>query len=624
MPTASKLAVLDFGGQYAHLITARIRSLGAYCEIVSPTELDTRKAKREYAGLVFSGGPNSVYEADAPRCDPGLYDIGLPLLAICYGHQLLVQEKGGRVKPAKNPEYGPAQLTIKNKTAIFAKESLERRQTVWMSHGDEVQSLPPNFEVLAETPDCPYAAVGDLGSKLFALQFHPEVQESEGGMRLLSNFIQICGLSNSWKLSDFLQAEQLRVQKQVGKHKVFFLLSGGVDSSVAFALLARSLPPEHLLGLHIDTGFMRRKESHSVIESLSIFGAQVKSVDASREFYSALKEVVEPEKKRQVIGELFLKVQKSVSKDLGLNPAEWYLGQGTIYPDQIESGSSKNSERIKTHHNRVAGIETLLKAGRIVEPISSLYKDEVRELGQLLGLPHSLLQRHPFPGPGLAVRCLCIAKKEAAQKTKLQLEEQEDWKELQEELKKEELFASVLPLRSVGVQGDKRSYRHCLSLFYKKDKDLEQKLPDWPSLLEKARQIINRFEDFNRVLLHLGALKTSVAIRFEAQANSHLSPERIGLLQEAESVVDSFLKEKKIYDDIWQFPVVLLPLAPLKQCGNALVLRPVCSTDAMTASVYTMRPKLLWDLEQRLKNIEKINAVFYDLTSKPPGTIEWE
>ena len=297
MPVSSKLAVLDFGGQYAHLITARIRSLGAYCEIVSPTELSPRKAKTEYAGLIFSGGPSSVYSANAPTCDPELHHLGLPLLAICYGHQLLVQQRGGQIKPAQNPEYGPAKLTVNKAKGIFAKESLEKKQIVWMSHGDEVQSLPPDFEILAETPDCPYAALGDLKRKLFALQFHPEVQESEGGMRLLSNFIQICGLSNSWKLSDFLKAEQLRVQKQVGDHKVFFLLSGGVDSTVAFALLASSLAPQHLLGLHVDTGFMRQGESQAVEKALEVLGAPLRTVDASQKFYDALKGVVEPEKK---------------------------------------------------------------------------------------------------------------------------------------------------------------------------------------------------------------------------------------------------------------------------------------------------------------------------------------
>lgn len=620
MPPRSKLAVLDFGGQYAHLITARIRSLGAYCEIVSPAELGPRKAKEEYAGLIFSGGPRSVYSADAPACDPELHRLGLPLLAICYGHQLLIQQSGGQVKAAQNPEYGPARLRIRKKSGIFAKESLEKKQIVWMSHGDEVQSLPPDFEVLAETPDCPYAAVADLKRNLFALQFHPEVQESEGGMRLLSNFIQICGLSNSWKLSDFLKAEQLRVQKQIGTHKVFFLLSGGVDSSVAFALLASSLKKEHLLGLHVDTGFMRRGESLAVEKSLSIFGVQLKSVDAAPEFYDALRGVVEPERKRHIIGELFIKIQESVSKSLGLNPEEWYLGQGTIYPDQIESGASKNSERIKTHHNRVAGIEALLKAGRIIEPISSLYKDEVRKLGQLLGLPQALLQRHPFPGPGLAIRCLCLSKKLAAIESEAKIEKQAAYLELQKELEAKGLAAAILPVRSVGVQGDKRSYRHCLALFYKK-KQGKQKFPDWSWLLEIARQIVNRFEEFNRVLLYLEA---SEAIPFKAQAPAELSRERIKLLQEGEAIVESFLEEKKIYEEIWQFPVVLLPLAPPQKGGNALVLRPVCSTDAMTASVYTMQPELLSDLQQRLAKIKGINAVFYDLTSKPPATIEWE
>lgn len=619
--SASKLAVLNFGGQYAHLITARIRSLGAYCEILSPEELSPYKAKKNYAGLIFSGGPRSVYSAGAPQCDPGLQHLDMPLLGICYGHQLLVQQRGGQIKPAQNPEYGPALLKIKKAEAIFSGENPKKEQTVWMSHGDEVQSLPPGFEVLAETSDCPYAALGDLKRNLFALQFHPEVQESEGGRRILSNFIRLCGLSNSWKLNDFLKAEQLRTQRQVRNHKVFFLLSGGVDSSVAFALLASSLKPEALLGLHIDTGFMRLGESKAVKKALGIFGSQLKFVDASREFYDALRGVVKPEKKRQVIGELFVKIQSSVSESLGLNPREWYLGQGTIYPDQIESGFAKNSERIKTHHNRVEAIEALLKAGRIIEPINSLYKDEVRKLGKILGLPQGLLRRHPFPGPGLAIRCLCSPKKETLTLLEAQKEKQEVCLKLKREWKARDISLAVLAVRSVGVQGDKRSYRHCLALFYKQNKKKGELPFEWSYILEIARQITNRFSQFNRVLLHLGQ---SEAIQFETQFHAELSLERLELLRKADAFVESFLEEKKIYEEIWQFPVILLPLTLPQKGGNALVLRPVCSTDAMTASVYRMRMDLLSELGQRLQSIQGINAVFYDLTSKPPATIEWE
>ncbi len=631
MEPAAKLAILDFGSQYTHLLAARIRTLGAYCEIMMPDCLDAARARKEYAGLIYSGGPASVYDSEAPNCDERLSGLGLPILGICYGHQLLMQQNGAKIGQASNSEYGPAKLRILQNHDIFAGQRLHSEQTVWMSHGDEVQELPPGFEVLGKTIDCAYAAVGDCKRKLFGLQFHPEVRHSQRGTYILQSFIRLCGLEDSWKLTDFLQEEETRLTKELTGKKVFFLLSGGVDSTVAFALLARILDPKHLIGMYVDTGFMRHNEADEVKAALfAAYGIRLHMVDAALQFYTALKDVTDPEKKRQIIGELFIQVQQEASLSLGFDTKDWYLGQGTIYPDQIESGSSMHSHRIKTHHNRVAGIEALLQKGRVVEPISKLYKDEVRRLGAILGLPRNLMYRHPFPGPGLAVRCLCVGN-EAQQVSWLQTATLQDklregWQDLliqqKENHKKNtaDLEYTILPVRSVGVQGDQRSYRHCLALVYSKQ------LPDWSVLLELATKIPNRFADLNRVLLHLGPVADCTNHSFILHGPASLSTERISLLRSADHIVSEFMREKNIYDEIWQFPVVLLPIAPTtdNKNTNAVVLRPVLSTDAMTASAYCMPPALLFDLYQRLIKLSGCSAVFYDLSNKPPGTIEWE
>ncbi len=619
----TKLGILDFGGQYAHLIAARVRHLGVYCEILSPIHLKPEDVQKEYAGLIFSGGPNSVYEEGVLACDVQIYRLGLPILGICYGHQLLIKQAGGVVKLSKKPEFGPAPLLIKNYSNLFYGIDQEKNPIVWMSHVDEVEMLPSGFEVLAQTEDCSYAAVGDINRNLFGLQFHPEVQESEWGLQILKNFISICNVETNWTLKKFLKEEEEKIFEQVGDRKVFFLLSGGVDSTVAFALLARYLKPENLIGLHIDTGFMRHNESKQVKEALGVLGTNITIWDASEQFYTELEGIVDSEKKRQIIGELFIQVQRSASESLGLDEANWFLGQGTIYPDQIESGSSQNSSRIKTHHNRVEGIEKLIRAGRVVEPIQRLYKDEVRKLGALLGLPSQLLERHPFPGPGLAVRCLCSDKKEEKKSSSIpSLLERESFgfsqmQAIEDNLKKYRMSLEKLPIRSVGVQGDQRSYKHCLALFYEED------FPDWAFLMELARLIPNRVSSLNRVVLFLG--KKRKEDTFQLDTPSYLTKERIGLLRKADAVATEFFFEKDIYHEIWQCPVVLLPLKKMNgPTGNVLILRPVCSINAMTASVYPMKIEYIRELNEALRSIPQCVGVFYDLTSKPPGTIEWE
>ncbi len=618
-----KIAVLDFGGQYAHLIASRIRRLGAYTEIEFPDEFDASRASR-YHGIVLSGGPESVYEPGAPSIDPEVLQVGVPVLGICYGHHLMMHSLGGKVSASGSREYGAAKIRWNgdpDSRGLFG--GLRDDAVVWMSHGDEVEALPEGFEVLGSTPDCRFAALGDTSRNLFSIQFHPEVSHTEIGDDLLSRFIQVCGLKDSWKLQDFLRAEQDRIKADTTGRKVFFLVSGGVDSTVAYTLLAESMPSDHLRGLLVDTGFLRKDESAQVLEAIEKLGLQLMVHDASREFFEALKGEFEPEKKRKIIGDLFLKVQAQYAKELGLASEEWILGQGTIYPDTIESGSTKSSHTIKTHHNRVEAIARMIEEGRIIEPLAELYKDEVRQLERLLGLPEHLVDRHPFPGPGLAVRCLCTPAKpedhpgyeERSVDMQTILESSGS---IQELLDAAQIQAHLLPVLSVGVQGDKRTYAHPAALFLSSNENLDTR---YDSLLELATMIPNRVEKANRVVLSAKTVST-----YRLKAGQDLNPERIEALQLADSIVKDFLEETGLYRKIWQFPVVLLPVYRTadelqREC---IVLRPVHSRDAMTASPYMMPAEQLQDLFNRLLNTDRFGDVFLDLTSKPPGTIEWE
>ncbi|HBS03613.1 MAG TPA: glutamine-hydrolyzing GMP synthase [Leptospiraceae bacterium] len=618
-----KIAVLDFGGQYAHLIASRIRRLGAYTEIEFPDDFDGRKAAG-YHGIVLSGGPESVYEPGAPSIDDSILAAGVPVLGICYGHHLMMHSLGGKVIASGTREYGAARIHWNgdpDARGIFG--SLPDESVVWMSHGDEVEALPPGFEVLGSTPDCRFAALGDLNRNLFSIQFHPEVSHTEIGDDLLSRFIDICGLRNSWKLKDFLQAEQARIQSDTTGRKVFFLVSGGVDSTVAYTLLAESMPEDHLRGLLVDTGFLRKEESSQVLSAIHNLGLELMVHDASEQFFAALKGQFEPEKKRKIIGDLFLEVQAEYAKKLGLQSEEWILGQGTIYPDTIESGSTKSSHTIKTHHNRVEAIARMIEEGRVIEPLAELYKDEVRQLGRLLGLPEHLVDRHPFPGPGLAVRCLCTpedpSEHEGYEERSVDLGTLvESSGSIQELLDATGIQAQLLPVLSVGVQGDKRTYAHPVALFQESRETSESQ---YDSLLELATMIPNRVSRANRVVLSSSSPGT-----YRLKPGQDLNRARIENLQLADAIVKDFLEETGLYQKIWQFPVVLLPVyrtddEARREC---IVLRPVHSRDAMTASPYMMEADQLQELVKRILNTDRFGDVMLDLTSKPPGTIEWE
>jgi GMP synthase (glutamine-hydrolysing) len=604
-----KIAVLDFGGQYAHLIANRVRRLGVYSDIFEGEVEASELRAGGYKGVILSGGPQSVHEEGSLTADKAIFDLGVPVLGICYGHQVIAHSLGGEVARGKVREYGLAKVSVMAGGSGTGKilNGLMDEEQAWMSHFDQVVAAPDGFEVVAETADCPIAGMADDARRIYSVQFHPEVTHTPNGMKVLENFINICDARREWSLGKFIKAEIEAIKEKVGDKKVFMLVSGGVDSTVAFALLEKALGNDHVFGLFVDIGFMRKDEVEQVSEALrglGITGLRVE--DASVEYFKALEEVYEPEQKRGIIGKLFLDVQKRVFEEMELDPDEWLLGQGTIYPDTIETGGTKHADTIKTHHNRVPEIQALIDAGQVIEPIAQLYKDEVRGVGEKLGLPHEMVWRHPFPGPGLAVRCLC--------NEEVGSDEVENFVDLEARMVEisEGYEAKVLPVKSVGVQGDVRSYQHPVVLA---GGDM-----DFGKLEAVSTAMTNSFSEVNRALYLLHGDVGDLRLR-----KVYLTRERIAVLQEADHVVMNFIREKGIDREIWQFPTVLLPLGEGEDgIGESVVLRPVESEEAMTANFYKMDFELLDELVGRLKKVDGVDAVFYDITNKPPATIEWE
>ena len=447
------IVVLDFGGQYAHLIANRIRRLGVYSEIAHPDA--AAETLTHYRGIILSGSPHSVLEEGSPRIDPAVLRLGLPVLGLCYGHQLIAHLLGGRVVKGEVREYGRAMLHIVTDSALFA--GLDREEQVWMSHGDTVEKAAAGFDILGSTDDCPAAAVGDPVRNIYGLQFHPEVTDTPHGMRLFDNFLSLCGCRRDWNSATYAETIVQSIRERCGdRRKVFLLVSGGVDSSVAFALLTKAIGAERVMGLHIDNGLLRHGESADILDYLTAHGFDnLKIEDASEDFLRALRGVTDPEEKRRRIGAMFIEVKDRVFARLNLNPDEWILAQGTIYPDTIESAGTKHADRIKTHHNRVDIILELIARGQVIEPLAQLYKDEVRELGETLGpaeetrMAPSISRTGPRRARPVLVDLDAAVTADAAAVARLR-----------------DLAAgsgyrgAVLPVRSVGVQGDGRTYAY--------------------------------------------------------------------------------------------------------------------------------------------------------------------
>ena len=573
-----QILILDAGGQYCHLIARKVRDLGVYAEVRAS---ETPAAELCVAkGLIISGGPSSVYDAGSPTVDPAIFLHGQAVLGICYGHQLMAHLLGGDVRKGEKGEYGLATLDLDATTdPLFT--GLSGRQQVWMSHRDLVASPPEGFGVVGRTETCAVAAIAHPGRRQYAVQFHPEVVHTTHGKEILSHFVfGVCQCEKDWDARHRAPLIEQEIRAAAGARNVFFFVSGGVDSTVAFALCTRALGENRVRGVYVDTGLMREGETDFVRRMPGI------SVECAQEqFLGALEGVTDPEQKRHTIGEEFVRVQERVIESRRLLDEHWILGQGTIYPDTIESGGTAKAALIKTHHNRVAGIQKLIEAGRIVEPLKSFYKDEVREIGRELGLPAELLDRHPFPGPGLAIRCLCSDFDAALRQTG-------------------EGF--VIPVHSVGVQGDSRSYAPVLAID-RMDHTY-------------ATELINRLSGVNRVIAGVASHVPLAQMRVRACS---LTAERLARLRTADAAVRHLTHETGFDHHVWQFPVVLIPLGTL-DAPDSIVLRPIHSVDGMTAQSVPMEPELLNRITKNLLAQQGIAAVFYDLTHKPPATIEWE
>ncbi len=495
------ILVLDFGGQYCHLIGRRIREHGVYSEIVphdiSPEEVKALNEKFNVKGLILSGGPSSVYEPSAPKLNPRILEVNLPILGLCYGHQLLAQLTSGRVEPATCKEYGVAEVAIDKPVGVL--EGLSEKEKVWMSHGDTVFTPPPDFEALAHTDNCPVAAFRHKHKPIYGVQWHPEVIHTEKGMKMLHNFIfQVCRCQANWQMEDLIGKMVQELKSEVGVGRAIIGLSGGIDSSVATAIAAKAIG-DRLTAVFVDHGFMREGEPEAIREAFQKFQINFIIANAQERFMQKLKGVVDPETKRKLIGEEFIRVFEELATKSGAD----YLIQGTIYPDRIESGFRKNSEKIKTHHN-VAGLPAEIKFKKILEPLRDLYKDEVRKVARMLDLPREIVLRQPFPGPGLAVRIIGELTAE-----KVRITKKAD-KIVREEIEKEgssenlwQYFAVLTDIKATGVRGDCRAYGYVVAVRIMESREAMTasfaKIP-YPVLEKISTRITNEIPEVTRVV----------------------------------------------------------------------------------------------------------------------------
>lgn len=508
------ILVLDFGSQYTQLIARRLRELRFYTEI-HPHHLSLAEIKKlNPAGIILSGGPASVYDKDAPRVDKGILDLGLPVLGICYGLQLICQLTGGKVAASAAREYGRAALKARKASPLL--KGIKPGQ-VWMSHGDKIEKLPKRFSIIGVTQNSPMAAFADEKARIYGVQFHPEVHHSTQGKTILKNFASlICGMKPNWTMSRFVEEKISGIRALVKNERVLLGLSGGVDSTVTAKLLHEAIGRK-LTCVYVDTGLMRKNETAAVKSRFKKeFGIVLHVVDAEERFLSALKGVDDPEQKRKIIGKLFLECFAEKAKELGHHE---FLAQGTLYTDIIESVSVKGpSQTIKSHHNRVQGVLDLIQAGRVIEPLSELFKDEVRRLGLALKINRDLLYRHPFPGPGLAIRILTSVTKENLATLRdadaIMLDELKvsGWYE-----KVWQAGAIFLPVRSVGVMGDNRTYENVIALRLVTSEDgMTADFAHLPYdvLAKIASRIINEVRGVNRVVYDISS-KPPATIEWE-------------------------------------------------------------------------------------------------------------
>lgn len=622
-----KIVVLDFGSQYAHLIAKRFRMLGYYSEIALPsTDLS---AFEDCMGIVFSGGPASVYDEKVPEFNSEILNLDIPILGLCYGHYIVQLGYKGKVGKADVGEFGFATLNLNPEVQSPLFKGIEPSQQVWMSHQDGVLQMGEGFEVVGSTKDCPFAATQNLAKKRFSLQCHCEVKDTPCGNQIFQNFADYCGMEKNWDQDTVLQVIIENIKKEAEGKNVLLFLSGGVDSTITFALLNKALGQERVLGLHIDNGFMRKNESKNVADAYHKFGFNNFIVeDASESFLKAIAGLTDPQKKRMAVGENFITVRNEVVAKQNLDESQWMLAQGTLYPDIIESGGTKNSNTIKTHHNRVQGIQDLIAKGLIIEPVKDLYKDEVRAIGKKLGLSDELVMRHPFPGPGLSINVLCNDGKSWSTKDDEELAAAK--KELNEikldmfcEHCTADLKRSVLPVRSVGVQGDFRTYRFPALLTFADEGNGFYHFPGKREKIEECSSTItNAAKYINRTCIKL---YQNPKIKDEdlKLREGYCDRRRLDQLREVDNIVLTELHKAGWYNQIFQHLTIDLPYASSADRAS-FVLRPVCSEDVMTAR-FAMLPKELMDtIVKQIAALPFVDALYFDATNKPPATFGWE
>jgi len=621
----NKVAILDCGAQYTKVIDRRIRELNV-CSDLLPLNVDP-EALKNYGAIILSGGPNSVTANNAPEFNEKVLQLGLPVLGICYGMQLIAHHLGGKVSSGEIKEYGETRIQVNTQSTLF--QGLSSDEMVLMSHGDKVLNLPEGFTQIGSSGDI-VAAIGNPQRRIYGVQFHPEVELTLNGTQILKNFLyDVAGLKGDYSLESRLDETLSNIQNQVKDNPVFVLVSGGVDSAVTAAMLLKALKPEQIYALHVDTGFMRYQESDGVCQSLESLGLMhLEHLKAEETFLNAtakidgktvgpLSQVTDPEVKRRIIGDMFFELTQRAMEKLNLDLDKTFIAQGTLRPDLIESGNvgvSKIAHKIKTHHNVVPVIQAQREKGLIVEPNQDLHKDEVRKIGLLLGLPDEIVQRQPFPGPGLAIRVICS---DAPYLTN-------NFESLNQQVASkaagQNLHGCVLPIKSVGVQGDFRSYSYltALSGAYQRE---------WEGLKELATQIPNTVGGINRVglLLEHGRQLPGQVTSITPTTLNH---ESLELIRQIDHLVIGTFKKEGFLGNISQLLTVLIPIDTKDQGRHSIAIRGVVTSDYMTARPAILGEEIPWSLieglDQTIRSDFPIDCVFYDLTGKPPATVEWE